>query len=259
MAPSYVALTPTLSPWGVKWLHLKVAYSSHDHIGKWVHYHNQTPTNMNAKFWGTGVYINITNACRHMYPGSRRLSDNKIKRIHINKGFTSCCWCVWSKVPAWRSDSSVWSCSLELQPNSTNWFYCPRQRAREKKATLWKIHSTLWWTSGNPLSQSSRAGGRENMPALIVYVGLGLHDRHGFSCPSHYSIKEELGFEDWPQHCHYRCTMQTYLSSVSNTPEISWGQTHKEGASHLMLLHVLPLYLFLIMMIIVLYIVCFFH
>lgn len=34
-----------------------------------------------------------------------------------------------------------------------------------------------------------REGGRENMPALIVYVGWGLHDRQSFSCPGHYSIK----------------------------------------------------------------------
>ena len=58
----------------------------------------------------------------------------------------------------------------------------------------------------------------------------GLRDRQGFSCPGHYSIKEEPGFEDWPQRCHYGRSQQTYLNSVSNTPRDEPGSDPQRGS-----------------------------
>lgn len=82
---------------------------------------------------------------------------------------------------------------------------------------------------------------RENMPALIVCAGLGgLHDRQGFSSPGHYSIKEELEFDDWPQHCHYSRSQETFPSSVFNNPRgklgSNWSLT-PHAASSIPVLH----------------------
>lgn len=38
-------------------------------------------------------------------------------------------------------------------------------REKERKSTLWKIHSTLWRTSGNPFWGKSSGGGRERKHA----------------------------------------------------------------------------------------------
>lgn len=101
------------------------------------------------------------------------------------------------------------------------------KREREKKRQLFGKYIALYNEHLEiPSRRAARREGGKNLPALIVCVGLGgLHDRQGFLCPGHYSIKEEPGLEDWPQHCRYRRSQGTHLSSVSNTPETSWGQT----------------------------------
>lgn len=103
------------------------------------------------------------------------------------------------------------------------------KRAREKKATLWKTHRALWWTSGNPLSQSSGEGGRERKHAsshCVRWLGSSMMDRASRALVI-IPLRRSRGFEDWPKHCHHRRSQRTYLSAVSNTPETSQGSTQR--------------------------------
>lgn len=134
--------------------------------------------------------------------------------------FTSCCLRVGSSVQAGGSHSSVWSRSSLLQTNSANWFYCCRQRAKGKVNSLenTKLFMTNIWKSLLGKEQQGEEG-RENTPALIVCVSLGgLHDRQAFSSPGHYSIKEDLETEDWPQHRHYRTADGRHAGAQCSTP-----------------------------------------
>jgi len=173
--PSFVVLTLALGS--------QVIWSSHDLIG-WA----ALPETQSNTFTASRDSINTTNACGW--------NDSKIKGILINKGFTGC-RCIWSKVPAWCSHSSVWSCSLTLRPKSANGFHLLPTESEER---VWKIHSVFMmniWKS--PLTDAGRE--RKHASSNCVYwLGGGagggagwLHDRQGFSPPSHYFITEEPG------------------------------------------------------------------
>lgn len=93
--------------WEVKWARLKltlwvIIFTWSNKGG--VAIHSQTPADT---FGVTRASINTTNPCRHMYAGSRRWSDDKIGRLHINRGFTSCCLRVWSGANSVSANASL--------------------------------------------------------------------------------------------------------------------------------------------------------
>lgn len=93
--------------WEVKWARLKltlwvIIFTWSNKGGAATR--SQTPADT---FGVTRASVNTTNPCRHMYPGSRRWSNNKIRRIHINRGFTSCCLRVWSGANSVSANASL--------------------------------------------------------------------------------------------------------------------------------------------------------
>lgn len=156
---------------------------------------------------------------------------NKLKIFPMNMDFTSYCWGVWSKTPAWHSHNLRVVMTKSDVTRQHKSLLLPEKKLVEEKSSSLKNTCCFManiWKSPLRKMEVSKAndqgeGGRG-----------GLHDRQVLLNHGHYFIKLERRFDHWPEHCHHSCSQQTHLSPVLNTPEMSWGSNEKPTTPHLM-------------------------
>ena len=98
---------------------------------------------------------------------------------------------------------------------------------REKGNSLENTSRFMMNIWKSPLTEQRRGRERKHASSnCVCWLGGFMMDRASRALVI-IPLSRSRGFEDWPKHCHHRRSQQTYLSTVSNTPETSQGSTQR--------------------------------